>query len=55
MARTQPALGMLPLFDRDRILDPEWVTSFARQMESLGVESLWAVEHVVVAERYEKL
>ncbi len=55
MTRTPLALGMLPLFDRDRILDPEWVTRFVRQMEALGVESLWAVEHVVIAERYEKL
>lgn len=55
MARREPALGILPLFDRDRILDPDWVVGFCHRMEALGVESLWSVEHVVVAEGYERL
>ena len=48
-------LGILPTFDRRTTLDPEWVLRFARMAEAGGCESIWAVEHVVVAERYEPL
>ena len=48
-------LGILPTFDRRTTLDPDFVTSFAGMAEQAGCESIWAVEHVVVAERYEPL
>ena len=48
-------LGILPTFDRRTTLDPDFVTGFARMAEEGGCESIWAVEHVVVAERYEPL
>jgi len=48
-------LGILPTFDRRTTLDPDFVTDFARTAEAGGCESIWAVEHVVVAERYEPL
>jgi probable F420-dependent oxidoreductase len=46
-------LGVLPRFTRDSIVDPEWVTGFGAVCEEMGVESVWAVEHVIVAEDYE--
>jgi probable F420-dependent oxidoreductase len=48
-------LGILPTFDRRTTLDPDFVTGFAQMAEEGGCESIWAVEHVVVAERYEPL
>jgi len=48
-------LGILPTFDRRTTLDPDFVTSFAQMAEEGGCDSIWAVEHVVVAERYEPL
>lgn len=48
-------LGILPTFDRRSTLDPDFVTTFARMAEDAGCDSIWAVEHVVVAESYEPL
>jgi probable F420-dependent oxidoreductase len=48
-------LGILPSFERRTTLDPDWVAGFAQMAEAAGCESIWAVEHVVVAERYEPL
>jgi probable F420-dependent oxidoreductase len=48
-------LGILPTFDRRTTLDPDFVARFARMAEEAGCESIWAVEHVVVAESYEPL
>jgi probable F420-dependent oxidoreductase len=47
--------GILPTFDRRTTLDPDWVLAFARMAEAGGAESIWAVEHVVVAKDYEPL
>jgi probable F420-dependent oxidoreductase len=46
-------LGVLPRFTRDSIVDPAWVVGFGAVCEEVGVESVWAVEHVVVAQDYE--
>jgi probable F420-dependent oxidoreductase len=46
---------MLPRFKRQFITDPVWVRSFIETIESAGVESVWGVEHVVVAVDYEPL
>jgi probable F420-dependent oxidoreductase len=52
---TQFSLGVLPSFRPGVITDPDWVAGFARVCEEGGVESVWAVEHVLVAEDYEPL
>ncbi len=52
---TQFSLGVLPSFRPGVITDPDWVAGFARVCEDGGVESVWAVEHVLVAEDYEPL
>ncbi len=46
-------VGVLPLFHRDTICDARWVEQFARIAEEAGCESIWGVEHVLVAEGYE--
>ena len=46
-------LGVLPRFHQSAITDPEWVQGFATVCEELGVESVWTVEHVLVAQDYE--
>jgi probable F420-dependent oxidoreductase len=46
-------LGVLPRFTRDHIVDPDWVLGFGAVCEEAGVESVWGVEHVVVAQEYE--
>ena len=48
-------LGVLPPFAAGVITDPVYVKEFAQAVESAGAESLWTVEHVVVAEHYEPL
>ncbi len=48
-------LGILPPFLRPHITSGEWVASLAGMLEEQGVESVWAVEHVVIAEDYEPL
>jgi probable F420-dependent oxidoreductase len=50
-----PKLGILPFFERGQITDPVWVREFVQMAEAEGCESLWAVEHVLVAKDYEKL
>ncbi len=49
------AIGMLPRFKRQCITDPAWVREFVEAIEASGVESVWGVEHVVVAVDYEPL
>ena len=44
---------MLPRFHESAITDREWIGAFAAVCEDVGVESVWAVEHVLVAEDYE--
>jgi len=46
-------LGVLPRFHASAITDREWVEGFAAVCEETGVESVWTVEHVLVAEDYE--
>jgi len=48
-------LGVLPTFAAGVITDPVYLKDFAQAVESAGAESLWTVEHVVVAEHYEPL
>jgi probable F420-dependent oxidoreductase len=46
-------IGVLPAFVPELIVDPDWVARFARGLEECGAESVWAVEHVLVAKDYE--
>ncbi|WP_420638188.1 LLM class F420-dependent oxidoreductase [Candidatus Poriferisocius sp.] len=46
-------LGILPPMHESVITDGRWVAEFARAMDADGVESIWTVEHVVVAKNYE--
>jgi probable F420-dependent oxidoreductase len=59
MARRQGGvrmkLGFLPPMSRPRITSGEWVAQLVELLEGLGVESVWGVEHVVVAQDYEPL
>ena len=48
-------LGIMPAFDRNTITDPDWVVAFLELAEEGGCDSVWAVEHVIVAEDYEPL
>jgi probable F420-dependent oxidoreductase len=46
-------LGIMPAFKDGVITDPRWCHEFAEMVEAEGVESIWTVEHVVVAKDYE--
>jgi probable F420-dependent oxidoreductase len=46
-------IGVIPLFTRDTVCDPDWVAALVRMCDEEGVESLWGVEHVLVAEDYQ--
>jgi probable F420-dependent oxidoreductase len=46
-------LGIMPAFKEGVITDPRWCHEFAEMVEAEGVESIWTVEHVVVAKDYE--
>lgn len=45
-------VGVLPPYRAGVAADPDWMTGFARLVESLGFESLYLVEHVVVPAGY---
>lgn len=45
-------IGVLPLFAQGVICNPDWVAEFVGTVEEEGVESIWGVEHVLVAEDY---
>jgi len=45
-------IGVLPLFAQGVICNPDWVAEFVGTVEEEGVESIWGVEHVLVAENY---
>lgn len=47
------ALGVMPVFKKGCADDPAYVRALVQMLEAEGVESLWAVEHVVVAKDYE--
>ena len=46
-------LGVRPVFVHGFADDPTWTRNFAQAMERIGVESLWACEHIVLAKHYE--
>ena len=46
-------LGFIPPMLRGSITRPEFVSDLVELLEECGVESVWTVEHVVVAEDYE--
>jgi probable F420-dependent oxidoreductase len=46
-------IGVIPLFTRDTVCDPDWVAALVRMCDEEQVESLWGVEHVLVAEDYQ--
>jgi len=48
-------VGILPLFQKGFIDNGAWIKPFLRTVEAAGVESVWTVEHPIVAENYEKL
>ena len=47
------SLGVLPHMHESVVTDARWITQFAQAMDEEGVESIWTVEHVVVANNYE--
>jgi probable F420-dependent oxidoreductase len=46
-------LGVLPSFRRSEITNADWIAAFLGAAEDCGCESVWTVEHVVVADDYE--
>ena len=48
-------IGILPLFSKGFIDNGHWCKSFLETVDKIGVESVWTVEHPIVAENYEKL
>lgn len=45
-------IGVIPLFRRGLVCDPDWVAELVAMLDEEEVESLWGVEHVLVAENY---
>ena len=45
-------IGAIPLFTREVVCNPDWVAELVAMLDEEGVESLWGVEHVLVAENY---
>ena len=54
MAQSKYKSGILPFFDRDYATNATWTRQFLKTIEAAGVESVWTVEHPIVAEDYEK-
>lgn len=48
-------LGYLPPMTRGYTTDPNYVIPLVEMLEEVGVESVWAVEHVIMADDYEPL
>ena len=48
-------LGYIPPMTKGLTLDRDYVIRLAEMLESQGVESLWTVEHVIMARNYEPL
>jgi probable F420-dependent oxidoreductase len=46
-------VGLLPPFSRRTVCDPVYVRELAAAAEEAGADSIWAVEHILVAEDYE--
>jgi probable F420-dependent oxidoreductase len=47
-------LGIIPFMQKG-FTNPKWQRPFLRMIEEAGVESVWTVEHPIIAENYEKL
>ncbi len=47
--------GVQPIFHRDLTTNPAWIKPFVKMIEDAGADSIWAVEHPVIAENYEPL
>jgi probable F420-dependent oxidoreductase len=45
-------LGVMPPYFGPNVADPEWVRDLCTGLETDGVESVWAVEHVVMPAEY---
>ena len=48
-------IGILPLFNKGFIDNPAWCKPFLQTVDRIGVESVWTVEHPIVAEDHEHL
>jgi probable F420-dependent oxidoreductase len=48
-------LGFIPPMERSLITSGDWVAELVEVLEACEVESVWGVEHVIVAEDYEPL
>ena len=48
-------IGILPLFSKGFIDNGAWCRPFLQAVEAAGAESVWTVEHPIVAEDYEQL
>jgi probable F420-dependent oxidoreductase len=48
-------IGILPLFSKGFIDNGAWCRPFLQAVEAAGAESVWTVEHPIVAENYEQL
>lgn len=52
---TTPALGYIPPMTKGITDDPDYVIPLLEMLEEEEVESIWTVEHVVMADQYEPL
>src|SRR6185369_195999 len=46
-------LGLKPVMDKGFCTNAEWNRRYLRMLDTIGVESIWTVEHPIVAEDYE--
>jgi len=46
-------IGIMPLMQKGFTTNPAWARPFLKMIEQAGVESVWTVEHPIVAENYE--
>ena len=52
---TTPALGYIPPMTKGITDDPAYVIPLVEMLEEEGIESIWTVEHVIMADQYEPL
>ena len=52
---TTPALGYIPPMTKGITDDPDYIFPLLEMLEEEEVESIWTVEHVVMADQYEPL
>lgn len=48
-------LGIIPLMQKGYTTNPAWARPFLHMIDRIGVESVWTVEHPIMAEDYEPL